>query len=121
MLTSACSLTLFSPAAGVVSALGYEIIAHKSLAVQIREAPLLIAATFLVIIVATLVRLKQIPGHSSPVNWFLQLGVTMFRHMLSSDTTADGRPSPAGAHPEGRAPTRFHGDGWTRPWPVLRC
>ena len=68
MLTSACSLTLFSPAAGVVSALGYEIIAHKSLAVQIREAPLLIAATFLVIIVATLVRRKQIHGHSSPAN-----------------------------------------------------
>jgi hypothetical protein len=51
---------------GVVSALGYEIIAHKSLAVQIREAPLLIAATFLVIIVATLVPiLKGVPRRGS--------------------------------------------------------
>jgi hypothetical protein len=45
--------------AGFVAALGYEIIAHKSLAVQIKEAPLLIAATFLTFIIATLVRLPR--------------------------------------------------------------
>ena len=44
------------------AALGYEIIAHKSLAVQIKEAPLLIAATFLTFIIATLVRM---PCHLS--------------------------------------------------------
>lgn len=35
---------------GVVAAMGYEIIAGKSLIVQINEAPVLIAATFLIII-----------------------------------------------------------------------
>lgn len=110
-----------------MSALGYEIIAHKSLAVQIREAPLLIAATFLVIIVATLVRCNQI--HVTQVLWIdfqpqlhpPQLHLMMLKHMLSSDAKADDRLSPAGAHPEGRAPARFYRDGWTRPWPVLRC
>jgi hypothetical protein len=62
---------------GFVAALGYEIIAHKSLAVQIKEAPLLIAATFLTFIIATLVPILRgqprkssgemggIPGFSS--------------------------------------------------------
>ena len=76
-----CSLALLFAAAGVVSALGYEIIAHKSLAVQIREAPLLIAATFLVIIVATLVRsLKW--SDTSPVNVVSRLAPSVSQYAI---------------------------------------
>jgi hypothetical protein len=116
-----CSLALLSAAAGVVSALGYEIIAHKSLAVQIREAPLLIAATFLVIIVATLVRSLQM-SVTAPVSVVSSLATSIpMRHLVSHCHSANGKLLPAGAHLEGCAPARLHRDGWTRPWPVLRC
>ncbi len=45
---------------GFVAALGYEAVSGNSLAVQIKQAPLLIAATFLVFIVASLVRISPL-------------------------------------------------------------
>lgn len=51
---------------GFVAALGYEVVSGNSLAVQIKEAPLLIAATFVTIIIATLVPiLKGQPRYGS--------------------------------------------------------
>ena len=41
---------------GFIAALGYEVVSGKSLKVQFAEAPVLIAATFVLIIVASLVR-----------------------------------------------------------------
>jgi hypothetical protein len=51
---------------GFVAALGYEAVSGNSLAVQIKQAPLLIAATFLTFIIATLVPiLRGVPRRDS--------------------------------------------------------
>jgi len=51
---------------GFIAALGYELVSGKSLKVQFAEAPVLIAATFVLIIVASLVPItKGVPRKSA--------------------------------------------------------
>ena len=64
---------------GFIAALGYEIVSGKSLKVQFAEAPVLIAATFVLIIVASLVRPSSVP-----INAAFQIVLLILRGCFNS-------------------------------------